>query len=94
MPRRSANFLAAAVATGLCFAGFVGFWAYAAADENIGAGFVALLFMVATIASAAWCVIAIISLRRRRVEPRGFAVLPPDRGDGTTRAAGGGMPGE
>lgn len=46
---------AAAIATALCFAGFVGFGFYAAVDDNIGARFLSFVFMVLALASAIWC---------------------------------------
>ena len=90
MPRRLTNVLAAAAATALCFAGFVGFGFYAAVDDNLGAGFLSFVFMLFMLVGAIWCIGALVIYRRRRVQPRGFAVLTRNEHDGTNRAAGGG----
>jgi hypothetical protein len=90
MPRRPTSLLAAATATVICFAGFVACGFYAAVDENIGAGFLSLVFIVLTLSSVIWCIVAVVIRRRRRIEPRGFAVLTVDRGDSTRRGGGDG----
>ena len=65
----------------LFFGGFVAAGLYAAVDENVGAGFLSFLFLVAWLICSALAVVALVLSRRSRQNPpRGFDVtFPADR---------------
>jgi len=83
VPRPFSNVIAGAIATTLSFAAFVAFGCYAAVEDNIRAAFLSLICMALTLGSAIWCIVAFLLHRRRRTEPRGFAVLT----GGTTKGS-------
>ena len=78
--RRSSNRLAAATATFLSFAAFIGFGCYAFFEDSIQAAFWSLTCLALALGSATYCIVAVVLHRRRRTEPRGFAVLTGDKG--------------
>ena len=75
MPQRRVNVIAATVAAVISVVGFVAAGLYAAADDNIGAGFVSFLFLLCIPVTLIWLGIAIACSRGRRQEPRGFPVV-------------------
>ncbi len=78
--RRSSNVLAAAIATALSFAAFVAFGCYAAVEDSIRAALLSFICLALTLGSVIWWIVAFVLHRRRRPEPRGFAVLTGDKG--------------